>query len=979
MKLRRLLSCILASAYALCASAQTYLVDKFTPVEKSKYPAVFRTYTSADREFEISSQSIGRGFTLQTQSAVVNEPPTQAYAVFDVGGKFEKISFVIGPSYYNRSRNEDAIATIKADGNIIFDEVIFGWHAPREVVLDISGVKQLRFAIPAGTMECGFGNVRLWKAGESFKPTRFAGVPDRSISIPDDLKPYLAQGPICTIGKAKVENVKNVDVATSNRHKFTSGMMYATNQQLIGKFCGYTYFWLQEKYDKLAFVLGVQDSKSTQASGWISIMADGKTIYEKLLKQGDLAEQVVIDIAGVNVLSIHSELRDCAFLGGMNILLGDIKAYRKGDTGMPAPGLMDYSAQELSKLPDVCKMCSSMKPYSYGGVADIRTAYFSGESSHYTFSMGGEKFTEGFVLATGNTLFGDNISAYLRFDMGGQYDYISFKAGALSKNHVIDDDLIRIYADDELVLETRIYSMLPNQYFEVPIKKCRILTFAKPGTGKDKQIYTGIGDLIMYRGEPVQNQLFVHAKPECPEQADLIDLCGKPYFHFVGRYLSDLTNFDFEDCFMDGSTIKRSFKMADGSEVYKGIMLESNKPLGLENVNLTDVLYMVMLGAGGAISSSNLSALTGVTAGAGMAGGMAAMRLVSDDGGQASAAAFNIYGEYESLTFTIAVKSVFRDTDIFGASPSERQEKFHVFADQRPVGEFMLSDTMKPMTVTVPLNKANHIMFWMDYSGARSSQYVIYDMKLDKKKLPYTQTNLHNEDVSKPGSYKVESALESAQREKQEAAKATKEARRNRSRSKEKQPVVWERPRYCSDESVRTFLNDVSTIWEDNEKLKKNYQLEFKISETWVQALDGSVFKCVSYLDANGRRLNTNDLQRELLEAIEVAKNIRINAGIAKIGIPAASMAAATLPVLEDIVYYTKTIKLGNDALNQCVKEAETVQKAKEIQLEMLQNYIKTAVNVGVFKSTAMVMILVPSEGEQAPAWMQSLESYDFH
>ena len=45
----------------------------------------------------------------------------------------------------------------------------------------------------------------------------------------------------------------------------------------------------------------------------------------------------------------------------------------------------------------------------------------------------------------------------------------------------------------------------------------------------------------------------------------------------------------------------------------------------------------------------------------------------------------------------------------------------------------------------------------------------------------------------------------------------------------------------------------------------------------------------------------------------------------------------------------------------------------------MLQNYIKTAVNVGVFKSTATVMILVPSEGEQAPAWMQSLESYDFH
>lgn len=150
-----------------------------------------------------------------------------------------------------------------------------------------------------------------------------------------------------------------------------------------------------------------------------------------------------------------------------------------------------------------------------------------------------EKFYEGFIITTGNTLFEDKIDSYVAFDIAGKFDWITFDAGCLTKHHVLDNDRIQVFADDAL--------------------------------------------------------LFVHPKPDCPEEADLIDLCGRPYFHFVGRYLSSLNNFDINDCFKDGSTKRDFFDMKDGSKIYKGVMLETNIPLKLEDVSLKDVVFVCMI------------------------------------------------------------------------------------------------------------------------------------------------------------------------------------------------------------------------------------------------------------------------------------------------------------------------------------------------------------------------------------------------
>lgn len=458
-----------------------------------------------------------------------------------------------------------------------------------------------------------------------------------------------------------------------------------------------------------------------------------------MITQKDLARQVVVDVNGAEQISFLCEYRNSDFLGGITYGVVDIKAYPQGASSIPTDGIINPDKDHIAKLPDVCPLMSTIKPYSVRGVSAADKTLFEGESRHYTFSMGGQKYWEGLLLTTGNTMLGDMVDSYAEFDLAGEFDWISFDAACLSKNHVMDDDNLRIYADGELVLDQTIYCTWPNQHYEVPVNKCRTLRFEKKGNGKNKQTIIGVGDIILYRSKPVPNTVFEHDVPDCPFETDLIDLCGKPYFHFVGRYVSDLTNFNMDDCFHDGSTITKYFQMKDGRQINKGFMLETNIPLGLENVTLMDVVFMALTGVGASVSSSNVSAYTGVSAGVSGTPTASIFLLLEDKNSkQASAAAFNPYGEYESCTFTVANKAEYVDAfdDVFNNQSAEaltNPVKLNVFADRVLVGEYWLDNKMEPLTVTVPIFKCRQLMFWMECGDRRSGQYVFYDLKLSKE------------------------------------------------------------------------------------------------------------------------------------------------------------------------------------------------------------------------------------------------------
>ena len=153
----------------------------------------------------------------------------------------------------------------------------------------------------------------------------------------------------------------------------------------------------------------------------------------------------------------------------------------------------------------------------------------------------------------------------------------------------------------------------------------------------------GVADIVVYRGKPVDNTLFVHPKPLCPDEIDLIDLC-KPYLHYVSTKKSDILH--------DGTTQRKYFEMSDGKRINKGFLLQTSTHFSLdhgvlagkEGAGATAAIGATAVGASFVASGA---AVGGALVGSTLAG--VAPLLVLAAGGEAdenSCIAFNTYGEY---------------------------------------------------------------------------------------------------------------------------------------------------------------------------------------------------------------------------------------------------------------------------------------------------------------------------------------------
>ena len=731
----------------IALQAQVYLTDVLKPAEEHR----LKTTTSKADTKSYDAMRIAHIYhvnaTLVLSGAAhgLVGSDDHAYATYKLNGAYSKLTFWLGPTYRAGGLSAKSLLTITADGKRVFDQPVFNYDPPRFVTIDVKGVDEIKFKVLVGELDIALAYAQLWKEGVAVvQPKLPVTYPQGKIKFVEQLLPYYTTGyinPIQPKDKApnSLEEYPSVEESISmSRHEFKSGLQFTSDQKLIGNPSYYSYFWLGKRYEKLSFIVGPRDNQSSNTSAWLVVYGDKKKIlYEEIVRQTDLPRQVVIDVAGQEAVAFSCELRSSDFLGSITFGAVDIYAYPKGDTSVPQEGLANINKEQVAKLKSPASLMTNILPYSVRGVAKAKNTLFTGESSYITFSMGGEKFSEGLILASGATLFDDNIDAYATFDLAGEFDYISFYAGMLTNRRVLEDDRLRIYADNKLIFDTVIHCTEPNKYFEVPINKCRSLRFAKPGNKKQKQCFIGVGDIALYRGKPVKNDLFYHEYPDFPNEADLIDLCQRPYFHYVGRYLSSLTNFDFNDCFKPGGTKRDCFNMKDGSQICKGVMLEANVPLALENITLTDAAIMFLVGAGSALSQSDFSAYSGTSAGGGLTGNLAILRLMNPkNNGQASVVAFNPYGQYKSCTFTVANKSEYWDEVDRLVNLGERKDhhfKLNVIADQKLVKQIDVYNLMQPQTFTVPINNCHSLVFWLEDGPTRSGQFVLYDITVRKK------------------------------------------------------------------------------------------------------------------------------------------------------------------------------------------------------------------------------------------------------
>ena len=708
-KLISIIAALLLVSVQLSAQ-NTYLVNKCRILDSEKC-TIYKYNGSSSAKIKMAGGEYGYGgFSFWDEGA---------YVSFHLAGEYDVLTFTLG--HDDRCTEKVGAVTIHGDDNKIFDEKVRGYEPPRQYSVNVSGVRILTFKIAATDIDVVVADAVLWKSGQTPKPiTHEVAKPTTQKELVKDIQPYYVSN-FTTLVTPDETPIR------LNRQVYNYGIRGNMNMALIGKYNGFAYFNLHGLYSKVSFVVGCHDDVSGGAgSGWVTVKADGKIIEEIEIKEGDIAKQVVLDIPNCKMLSFHTEQIE----GESHAEIANILVYPMGKDAnitQSKDGLLPPDPR-LKELPDVCKLISNIKPYQV--IGKVEKQIYDGSSDYVTFSMGGTKFSEGIILYQTASFWDDNLSACATFDMGNEFDYISFTAGYVGKSWSMNDDMLMVYADDELVFSTSLIPTLPNQNFVVPINKCRILRICNSGSGTLDVAAFGVADIVAYRGKYVENDLFEHPRPECPYEVDLIDL-GRPYIHYV----STMSNYQ-DEIVRDGTTKKLYYEL-NGERIYKGFLLQTSTHFSLDfgvlgsgNGTNTAAAGAVGATAVGASFVATGAAIGGATVGATLAPMAAFLMLAA--GGEAvenSLAAFNTYGEYNTVTFKVGCLST-------SSRKSDYLEHLMIGADQEVVANIGVYESMEPQQITVPIQGCEQLMFWLANTNGTSAKYVIYDIVVSKNKAP---------------------------------------------------------------------------------------------------------------------------------------------------------------------------------------------------------------------------------------------------
>ncbi len=686
----------------------TYLVNECKMVDSDNC-TIYKCSGRISNEIPMAGDEIGYGgFSLCEEGS---------YVTFDLDGKYETLTFTMGHDV--ECTEEVGVVTVHGDGEKLLDEKVRGYEPPRQYSINVSGVENLTFKIAASDIEAVVADAILWKSGQKIKPIiREVAPATAPKELVKDIKPYYLSNYMTAV-------TPDEHHIMLNRQTYEYGLRGNMEMALIGSNKGNAYFNLRRQYSKVSFIVGCHDDLGGgSGAGWVTVKADGKIIEEIEVREGAIARQVVLDITDCEVLSFHTEQIE----GDSYAEMARIIVYPAGyemNLDENEDGLAPPDAR-LKELPDVCKLISNITPYQV--VGKVEKQIYNGSSEHITFSMGGTKFSEGIILYQTASFMDDNLSACATFDMGNEFDHISFTAGYIGKSWHVNNDYLLIFADDSLVFSTPLIPTYPNQHFEVPINKCRILRIANAGSGTLDVAAFGVADIVAYRGKVVENDLFVHPKPDCPYEVDLMDL-GKPYIHYISG-MEDSR----DDIAYDGSTKKKYYEI-NGKRIYKGFLLQTSTHFSLDfgvlgAGNGTDAAAAGAIGAT-AVGASFVAtgvAVGGTTVGSTLAPMAAFLMLAA--GGEAvenSLAAFNTYGEYNSVTFKVGCIST-------SSRKSDYQEHLMIGADHEVVANIAVYEAMEPQQITVPIDGCDQLMFWLANTNGNSAQYLIYDVVVSKEK-----------------------------------------------------------------------------------------------------------------------------------------------------------------------------------------------------------------------------------------------------
>lgn len=943
--------------FALCgffpSGAQTALTTMptsdavaYTPIKAGK------------KNIMMGGLAVTSGFALGQKTQYLIAPAKIGKVTFDLGGKFSKLTFMMGPMADSEHiSDKPTIVTVRLDGRKLVDQKFYDYDISRPYEVDVTGGHELTFDILSGEGYIGVGKPQLWTAGQKVVRPDYDRTPaTEKMVLVKDRHPYYHDSKNVVLVSPNYE-IKWFKI---NGKEYDNGLIMNMQMQILGGDFGSAMFNLKGQYEKLSFILGAVDNNvnAEEGHGYVTVQADGRTIFQKDLAQLDMAEQVVLDVTGVDRLSFHSAQNKW----NISAAFADVTAWPKGRG--PAIGITPVAASsDLAELPDVVPLMSTIEPFNVLGGQSRDQMLYTGESDYLGFNMGGVGYNEGMIFTSGANFFHDHIFTSASFDLGGEFDYMTFVCGYVGGP--MKDSELNIYADDKLLYSIPIKpTALPQKHW-VKIDKCRKLTFDNRKGGGN----IGIGDIILYRGEIKETSLFNHPAPDAPDNVPLLQYT-KPYLHYI--YALEGSK---EALAYDGSDISRYFTLRNGKKVYNGFNLHTGVHFSLEFGVLSDEGNGAIAGAVGATAVGSSFVAGGVVGGA-LAGstlaGMAGALLLAAGGEaqEASFAAFNTHGEYQSVTFTV---ECIRPADaglLSDGQYTDRQNRLLIGADGYVAAELMLNEISGPQTFTVPIYGCQQLLFFMPCDNG-SGVYLVYDATLSKAE---------SELIRPATSVKSHASVELLEW------------------TDVSTPDKWQAPDKTPASRLNKYFGGVQQLYNGAMASIHNHDGEprYELHTYYLRTASGQTVKATRIIDNGGKNAvrDAKGVARELGANFEphpvdirrlaeghlsdIEKLQKLNSQVVALRVEQAQ-AALDLPSLGfGAVKYGKELKKANKAVSQSDKVVDTHLKNLQTQYAKLAWLLDHAINVDGKSSNEYTIFtpLAPGETPPTDADLQLVETF---
>lgn len=143
-------------------SDDTTLKQKIEEIKNSKPQALMNLilpYETKGYTQKISSDFMQMGGDKYYNGFQLGNNPSTSYAIFNLNSKYTKITGIIG--HIDGSGNDNRTITIFADGTLIDTIDINYQDLPKELLINVEGVNQLKIEGTGGWQQTGFGDLHI--------------------------------------------------------------------------------------------------------------------------------------------------------------------------------------------------------------------------------------------------------------------------------------------------------------------------------------------------------------------------------------------------------------------------------------------------------------------------------------------------------------------------------------------------------------------------------------------------------------------------------------------------------------------------------------------------------------------------------------------------------------------------------------------------------------------------------------------------